>query len=70
MAKQVAVCACVSTGEQTPDNRLKGLRAVTERMGWRIAVQLIDHGIGAKGLGIDVCAVQRLVHGSAPLLLP
>ena len=50
MMKQVAICARVSTGEQTPDNQLQELRAVVERMGWHVTAEYIDHGIsGAKG---------------------
>jgi len=47
--KQVAIYARVSTGEQTPDNQLQGLRGVAERMGWQVAAEYVDHGIsGAK----------------------
>ncbi len=50
MTKQVAIYARVSTGEQTPDNQLRELRAVAERMDWHFAAEHIDHGIsGAKG---------------------
>lgn len=45
MKKQVAIYARVSTGEQTPDNQLKELRVVAERMDWQIAQEYIDHGI-------------------------
>ena len=45
MTKQVAIYARVSTGEQTPDNQLKELRAVVDRMGWLIAQEYVDHGI-------------------------
>jgi DNA invertase Pin-like site-specific DNA recombinase len=46
MSKRVAIYARVSTGEQTPDNQLQELRAVAERMGWRVVAEYIDHGIG------------------------
>lgn len=50
MNKRVAICARVSTGEQTPDNQLQELRAVADRMNWHVAAEYIDHGIsGAKG---------------------
>jgi len=48
--KHVAIYARVSTGEQTPDNQLRDLRAVAERMGWQVVEEFVDHGIsGAKG---------------------
>ena len=48
--KQVAIYARVSTGEQTPDNQLRELRAVAARMGWQIIEEFVDHGIsGTKG---------------------
>lgn len=49
--KQTAVIyARVSTGEQTPDNQLKELRAVASRMQWQIIKEYVDHGVsGAKG---------------------
>jgi len=46
MIKRVAIYARVSTGEQTPDNQLRELRGVAERMGWQVAAEYIDHGIG------------------------
>jgi DNA invertase Pin-like site-specific DNA recombinase len=50
MTKQVAIYARVSTGEQTPDNQLRELRAVAARMDWHIGAEYIDHGISsAKG---------------------
>jgi len=50
MMKHVAIYARVSTGEQTPDNQLRDLRAVAERMGWQVVEEFVDHGIsGAKG---------------------
>lgn len=45
MKRQVAIYARVSTGGQTPDNQLKELRVVAERMDWQIAQEYIDHGI-------------------------
>ena len=45
MNKHVAIYARVSTGEQTPDNQLKELRAVAHRMDWQIAQEYVDHGI-------------------------
>lgn len=50
MTKQVAIYARVSTGEQTPDNQLRELRAVAVRMGWQVVEEFVDHGIsGMKG---------------------
>ncbi len=50
MKKQIAIYARVSTGEQTPDNQLKELRTVADRMGWHITQEYVDHGVsGAKG---------------------
>ena len=50
MTKQVAIYARVSTGEQTPDNQLRELRAVAARMGWQVVEEFVDHGIsGVKG---------------------
>ena len=50
MTKQVAIYARVSTGEQTPDNQLRELRAVAARMDWHIGAEYIDHGTSsAKG---------------------
>jgi DNA invertase Pin-like site-specific DNA recombinase len=50
MMKQVAIYARVSTGEQTPDNQLRELRAVAARMGWQVVEEFVDHGVsGAKG---------------------
>ncbi len=50
MSNRVAIYARVSTGEQSPDNQLRELRGVVERMGWQVAAEYIDHGIGgAKG---------------------
>ena len=50
MMKQVAIYARVSTGEQTPDNQLQELRIVAGRMGWQVAEEYVDHGVGgAKG---------------------
>jgi DNA invertase Pin-like site-specific DNA recombinase len=50
MKKHTAIYARVSTGEQTPDNQLKELRAVADRMDWHIVQEYVDHGIsGAKG---------------------
>jgi len=50
MSKQVAIYARVSTGEQTPDNQLRELRAVAARMDWHIGAEYIDHGTSsAKG---------------------
>ena len=46
MDKRVAIYARVSTGEQTPDNQLQELRGVAARMGWQIAEEFVDHGIG------------------------
>ena len=46
MSKRVAIYARVSTGEQTPDNQLQELRGVAERMGWQVAAEYVDHGIG------------------------
>ena len=49
MKKQVAIYARVSTGEQTPDNQLKELRAVAKRMKWTVVEEFVDHGFsGAK----------------------
>jgi DNA invertase Pin-like site-specific DNA recombinase len=50
MSKKVVIYARVSMGEQTPDNQLRELRAIADRMGWQIVQEYIDHGIsGAKG---------------------
>lgn len=50
MRKRVAIYARVSTGEQTPDNQLRELRAVAERMGWQVPEEYVDYGVsGAKG---------------------
>ena len=46
MSKRVAIYARVSTDEQTPDNQLQELRGVAERMGWQVAAEYVDHGIG------------------------
>jgi DNA invertase Pin-like site-specific DNA recombinase len=46
MRKRVAIYARVSTDEQTLDNQLQELRGVAERMGWQVAAEYIDHGIG------------------------
>lgn len=45
MTRQTAIYARVSTGEQTPDNQLKELRAVAARMNWHIEQEYVDHGI-------------------------
>jgi DNA invertase Pin-like site-specific DNA recombinase len=50
MNQTAAIYARVSTGEQTPDNQLKELRAVASRMQWQIVKEYVDHGVsGAKG---------------------
>jgi DNA invertase Pin-like site-specific DNA recombinase len=50
MNKTAVIYARVSTGEQTPDNQLKELRAVASRLQWQIVKEYIDHGIsGAEG---------------------
>ena len=50
MSKKVVIYARVSMSEQTPDNQLRELRAIANRMGWQIVQENIDHGIsGAKG---------------------
>jgi DNA invertase Pin-like site-specific DNA recombinase len=60
MSKRVAIYARVSTGEQTPDNQLQELRAVAERMGWRVVAEYIDHGIGGAKDGDRRPAYDRL----------
>jgi DNA invertase Pin-like site-specific DNA recombinase len=48
--KRAALYARVSTDHQTTANQLQELRAVAERMGWKVVAELKDHGIsGAKG---------------------
>ena len=48
--KRVALYARVSTVSQTTDNQLVELRLVSERMGWEIVEEFVDHAIsGAKG---------------------
>jgi DNA invertase Pin-like site-specific DNA recombinase len=50
MNQTAVIYARVSTGEQTPDNQLKELRAVASRMQWPIVKEYVDHGVsGAKG---------------------
>jgi DNA invertase Pin-like site-specific DNA recombinase len=50
MTKRVAIYSRVSTDKQTVENQERELRAVAERMGWRIAEVYRDEGIsGAKG---------------------
>ncbi|MBX2897942.1 recombinase family protein [Candidatus Obscuribacterales bacterium] len=48
--RRVAIYARVSTPSQTVENQLIELRAVAQRSGWQIVVELTDNGIsGAKG---------------------
>ena len=50
MTKSVAIYSRVSTDRQTTENQERELRAVAERMGWRIVQVYCDEGIsGAKG---------------------
>lgn len=50
MTKTVAIYSRVSTDRQTTENQERELRAVAERMGWRIVQVYRDEGIsGAKG---------------------
>ena len=49
-SKRVALYARVSTDEQTARNQIRELRAVSERHGWTIAEEYVDHGLsGSKG---------------------
>jgi DNA invertase Pin-like site-specific DNA recombinase len=49
-AKRVALYARVSTDGQSTENQTRELRAVTERHGWTVVAEFVDHGIsGAKG---------------------
>src|SRR5215475_8332236 len=49
-AKRVALYARVSTDSQTTENQLLQLRAISERHGWGVVVEYVDHGVsGAKG---------------------
>jgi DNA invertase Pin-like site-specific DNA recombinase len=49
-AKRIAIYARVSTANQTVENQFQELRAVAQRNGWQIVVELSDNGIsGAKG---------------------
>lgn len=49
MSKAVAIYTRVSTDHQTTENQERELRAVAERMGWRIAKVYRDEGVsGAK----------------------
>lgn len=49
--KRAAIYARVSTTNgQTPENQLRELRTVAQRMGWQVVDEYVDHGIsGAKG---------------------
>lgn len=48
--KRAAIYARVSTDDQTTQNQLLELRAVAERMGWKVVREFVDHGVsGAKG---------------------
>ena len=50
MSKKVVIYARVSVSDQTPDNQLRELREIADRMGWQVGRKYIDHGIsGAKG---------------------
>jgi len=60
MIKQPAMYTRMSAGEQTPDNHLQELRAVAGRVGWRIAAEYVDHGIG-------VGTMQRVVTALFPV---
>ena len=49
-AKKVAIYARVSTANQTVENQFQELRAVAQRNGWQIVIELSDNGIsGTKG---------------------
>lgn len=49
-AKKVAIYARVSTTSQTVENQFQELRAVAQRNGWQIVIELADNGIsGSKG---------------------
>src|SRR5690349_13410830 len=48
--KRAGLYARVSTDGQDTSNQLVELRAVAERMGWKVVAEYVDHGIsGAKG---------------------
>jgi DNA invertase Pin-like site-specific DNA recombinase len=48
--KRVALYARVSTDDQTTENQVRELKAASERHGWDVVAQFVDHGIsGAKG---------------------
>ncbi len=50
MPLKAALYARVSTSGQSPENQIRELQAVAERMGWSIVKAYIDQGIsGAKG---------------------
>ena len=49
-AKRAALYARVSTDHQSTENQLSELRAVADRMGWKVVREYVDHGVsGAKG---------------------
>ena len=48
--KRAALYARVSTDHQSTENQLSELRAVADRMGWKVVREYVDHGVsGAKG---------------------
>lgn len=50
MTKRVALYTRVSTDSQTVENQHIELKAVAERLGWNVVIELADEGIsGAKG---------------------
>mgnify|MGYP003674805795 CR=1 FL=1 len=49
-SRTAALYARVSTDGQSTENQLRELRAVAERMGWKVVGEFVDHGVsGAKG---------------------
>jgi len=48
--RRAAICARVSTDNQTTENQIRELRQHAKRMGWEIVQKYVDQGIsGAKG---------------------
>ena len=57
MMKRITIYTRGSTGDQTPDNQLQGLRAVAGGMGWQVAEEYVEHGVSG-AMGRD----QRLAY--------
>jgi DNA invertase Pin-like site-specific DNA recombinase len=59
--KKVCLYCRVSTTHQTPENQLRELRAVAERMGYEIIAEFIDNGISGAKSRKDRPALDEMV---------